>query len=111
MRDQEKRKAQLIQELAEMRGRIAAFEAAATEGKRAKKALPRSEQIMSLHFQQTPLGAIEWDLDFKVTGWNPAAVRIFGYSPEEALGRHASFIVPPSAREHVDQVWNDLLGR
>lgn len=35
------------------------------------------------------------DLDGVVTTWNPAAARLYGYSPEEAIGRHISFLVPP----------------
>ncbi|HVD41706.1 MAG TPA: SpoIIE family protein phosphatase [Solirubrobacterales bacterium] len=35
------------------------------------------------------------DLDGIVTTWNPAAVRLYGYSTEEAIGRHVSFLVPP----------------
>lgn len=35
------------------------------------------------------------DLDGIVTSWNPAAARLYGYSAEEAIGRHISFIVPP----------------
>jgi PAS domain S-box-containing protein len=35
------------------------------------------------------------DLNGVVTSWNPAATRLYGYSAEEALGRHISFIVPP----------------
>lgn len=35
------------------------------------------------------------DLDGIVTTWNPAAVRLYGYTAEEAIGRHVSFIVPP----------------
>ncbi|HEY1854851.1 MAG TPA: SpoIIE family protein phosphatase [Solirubrobacterales bacterium] len=34
------------------------------------------------------------DLFGIVTSWNPAAERMYGYSAEEALGRHISFIVP-----------------
>ncbi|HET8814895.1 MAG TPA: SpoIIE family protein phosphatase [Solirubrobacterales bacterium] len=34
------------------------------------------------------------DLDGIVTTWNPAAVRLYGYSAEEAIGRHISFIIP-----------------
>src|SRR4051812_13855703 len=30
-----------------------------------------------------------------ITSWNPAAERLYGYSAEEAIGRHISFIVPP----------------
>jgi PAS domain S-box-containing protein len=40
------------------------------------------------------------DLDGIVTTWNPAASRLYGYSPEEAIGRHISFIVPP---DHKDE--------
>jgi PAS domain S-box-containing protein len=40
------------------------------------------------------------DLDGVVTTWNPAAARLYGYSPEEAIGRHISFLVPP---DHKDE--------
>jgi PAS domain S-box-containing protein len=35
------------------------------------------------------------DLDGIVTTWNPAATRLYGYTAEEAIGRHISFLVPP----------------
>lgn len=79
--------------------------------KRAEEAQRLSAQRMALHVEQAPLAVIEWDLDFKVRGWNPAAERIFGFSPEEALGRHASFIVPETAREHVNEIWRALLAQ
>ncbi len=34
------------------------------------------------------------DLFGIVTSWNPAAERMYGYSAEEAIGRHVSFLVP-----------------
>jgi PAS domain S-box-containing protein len=40
------------------------------------------------------------DLDGIVTTWNPAAARLYGYTPEEAIGRHVSFIVPT---DHKDE--------
>ncbi len=39
------------------------------------------------------------DLDGIVTTWNPAAVRLYGYSAEEAIGRHVSFIVPADRKD------------
>ncbi|HEX6456859.1 MAG TPA: SpoIIE family protein phosphatase [Solirubrobacterales bacterium] len=39
------------------------------------------------------------DLDGIVTTWNPAAVRLYGYTAEEAIGRHVSFIVPPDRKD------------
>jgi PAS domain S-box-containing protein len=35
------------------------------------------------------------DLNGIVTSWNPAAQRLYGYSPEEAIGEHISFLIPP----------------
>jgi PAS domain S-box-containing protein len=40
------------------------------------------------------------DLDGILTTWNPAATRLYGYSAEEAIGRHISFLVPP---DHKDE--------
>lgn len=80
-----------------------------TERRQAEEALRQSEQKLSLHFQQTPLGVIEWDGDFRVTRWNPAAEHIFGYAEGEALGRHAiELIVPENARQEVEKVWAGL---
>ncbi len=81
-----------------------------TERRRIESAFKSSEQKLALHLQHTPLGSLEWNLDFRITDWNPAAERIFGYSREEAIGRHAAgLLVPESARAIVDQVYQDLI--
>ncbi len=60
--------------------------------------------------QQTSLAIIAWDSEFRVVDWNPAAERIFGYTKAEALGRHAiDLLVPPNAKAHVHQVWENLI--
>lgn len=67
------------------------------------------QENLNDHFENAPMAVIEWDLDFRVTRWNPAARAIFGFSAEKAVGQHASFIVPERFRSHVDQVWRALL--
>jgi len=68
------------------------------------------EQRVMLHMEQTMFGVIQWNLDFEVIEWNPAAEQIFGYSREKALGQHAaSLIVPKNMIPHVDNVRNQLL--
>ena len=66
-------------------------------------------QKLTLHIQKSPLAVIDWDMNFCVTAWNPAAEKIFGFSEEEAMGRHASFIIPEVYHEHVVTVWAELL--
>ncbi|HEY8932182.1 MAG TPA: PAS domain S-box protein [Rariglobus sp.] len=78
----------------------------------AEEALRKSERRFALHVRQTPLAVIEWDTDFKVTAWNPAAERIFGYAAAEVLGKNAaSLIVGENAREHVEQVWQAIIAQ
>jgi two-component system, cell cycle sensor histidine kinase and response regulator CckA len=82
-----------------------------TDRKRAEEEIRKSEQRLRIHVEHTPLAVIEWDLQFCVADWNAAAERIFGFSREEAMGRHASFMVPPAIRQHVDQIWRGLLNK
>jgi PAS domain S-box-containing protein len=85
--------------------------AAALHAARLRETIRESQQRLSLLVQQSPLAVIEWNLDFEAVTWNPSAERIFGYTPQEALGRHASFITPERARPMVDQVWQALLAQ
>jgi PAS domain S-box-containing protein len=72
--------------------------------------LKNSQQKLALHLHQTPLGAIEWNLNFEVAEWNLSAERIFGYNRLEAMGRHGvDLIVPESAKEYVRQLSITLL--
>jgi two-component system cell cycle sensor histidine kinase/response regulator CckA len=80
-----------------------------TSQKRAEEEFRQSQQKLRIHLEHTPLAVVEWDLEFRVAAWNPSAERIFGYSRQEAIGQHASFIVAPPYRQHVDQIWQGLL--
>ncbi|HET7217610.1 MAG TPA: PAS domain S-box protein, partial [Vicinamibacterales bacterium] len=43
-------------------------------------------------------------LDGVITTWNAGASRLYGYQPEEAIGRHASFLYPAGRKEEIDRV-------
>jgi len=82
------------------------------ELKSAQEVLRLSQQRLLLHREHNPLAVIEWNTDFEVLSWNPAAQRIFGFTKEEVLGQHPSEnILPESAREAVDKTWKDLLAK
>jgi len=81
-----------------------------TESRLAEEALRASQRKLALHLEQTMLGVIEWDTDFRVREWNPAAEAIFGYTRDEAVGHHASeLIVPEEARPQLDSVFERLM--
>jgi PAS domain S-box-containing protein len=68
------------------------------------------QQRLLLHRQQTPLGIVEWNTDFKITDWNPSAERIFGYSREQAIGRPlAELIVAEADRQEAIDYWRELM--
>jgi len=102
-----------------------------TMQKEAEEARQESGRKLALHIQQTPLGVIEWNLDFKVTAWNAAAERIFGFTAAEAIGKPGSALVvndpgqnpnpflfsnimagenfPPEIRKKVNATWQKVL--
>jgi PAS domain S-box-containing protein len=82
-----------------------------TERKRAEEALQLSQQRLSLHVEQTPLAVIEFDLEGRVREWNPAAVAIFGFSCEEAIGQNWTFIVPAAIHGQVAGVWSAIVSQ
>jgi PAS domain S-box-containing protein len=49
-------------------------------------------------------------LDSVITSWNRAAQRLFGYTPEEAIGSHISIIIPPN-RLHEEAEIIDKVSR
>jgi PAS domain S-box-containing protein len=64
-----------------------------------------------MHFERTPLAVIEWDLEYRVAAWNPAAERIFGYTREEAIGQTGDFILPPEVRPLIHKLWKKLIAQ
>ena len=52
----------------------------------------------------SPAAVVTMDLRWQVTGWNPAATKLFGYEPEEALGRSIDdlVMVSPEMRAEGD---------
>jgi len=68
-----------------------------------------SDQRLSLLVQQTPLAVIEWNTEFQVTAWNPAAEHIFGYTASEAFGKNLEFLIPEFEQAEVSNVVADLL--
>jgi len=52
-----------------------------------KLELQESEERLRLHMDNSPMAVIEWNRNFIVTRWTGEAERIFGWSPEDTIGR------------------------
>jgi PAS domain S-box-containing protein len=52
-----------------------------------ERRLGETEQQLGAHFGHSPLAIVAWDRDFRVARWTGSATRIFGWQPEEVLGR------------------------
>ena len=68
-----------------------------------------AEYMLRFHLDETPIGVIQWNVDFTVSDWNPAAERIFGYKKEDVIGKTGSFIAPERLRDKQRQRWERLL--
>jgi PAS domain S-box-containing protein len=80
-----------------------------TDLKNHQSELLKTQQRHASHVQRTPLGVVEFDMHGMICDWNPAAKRIFGYSKEEILGKHWSFLVPDGPeRMATAETWEQI---
>jgi diguanylate cyclase (GGDEF)-like protein/PAS domain S-box-containing protein len=63
----------------------------------------------NLHLEHTPIGVIEWDEKLNITSWNKACSNIFGYSSEEAIGKHISFLIPELINQPIEYIMHIFL--
>lgn len=90
-------------------GRVVEFQSAGrdvTERKQAEQDAARLAAIVA----SADSAIFGMTLDGRITSWNRAAERMFGYSAEEALGRPISIIIPPDRRHEGTEIL-ERLGR
>jgi PAS domain S-box-containing protein len=73
-----------------------------------QKLFEREERYRVL-VEYNPIAIIEWDKNYCVIEWNAAAENIFGYTRDQALGKHASFIIPNLPKDAVDALFIKLI--
>jgi PAS domain S-box-containing protein len=96
--------------IAEAKTRAEALEREVDEHRRTEAARDHyavRERLFSAAVESSNDAIVTVSLDGIITGWNPAAERLFGYSAEEAVGRRTDLIVPADLKTEVQ----DLLRR
>jgi two-component system CheB/CheR fusion protein len=53
-------------------------------------------------------GVIGKSLDGIITSWNPAAMKMYGYTPAQAIGKSISIITPPNRAGEVPQLFEQI---
>ncbi len=106
MKDSDKTKEQLINELEEMRQGITKLEASEAERKQAEEKLREAQEQLRIALESITDGIAVTDLEVRITDINEAGLRLFGYShKEELIGRSGLELV--SAKEH-DRAMQDM---
>ncbi len=62
------------------------------------------ERLFSAAVESSNDAIVTKSLDGTITGWNPAAERLFGYTATEAVGRSIDLIVPPNRTAEVHDI-------
>jgi len=75
-----------------------------TELKRAE----RSNAYLSAIIQSSDDAIISKDLNGVIKSWNPAAERMFGYTSDEAIGKHVTLLIPSDRLEEEDKIISAL---
>jgi PAS domain S-box-containing protein len=81
-----------------------------TERQQIENDLRNALQKVNFHFENSPLAAIEWDREFRVSRWSATAEKIFGWSSAQVLGKRPNewkFVVPEDA-ERISKIMERL---
>ena len=106
---------QLLDEIKRLQSRIDQLEAAGTscasQSPPPARETSRSDRLLKLHIEHSPLGMIEWDRDYRVRLWSRRAEEVFGWSADEMIGERWDEIpfVHVDDRERVESTCFGLL--
>ena len=62
------------------------------------------ETLYAAAVHSSNLAFLTTDTNGIITGWNPGAERLFGYSSDEAVGRDVEMLVPTDRRDEVGSI-------
>jgi len=110
MKDQDKTKEQVVQELLEMRHRILELEAAEAEWKREEEKLRESEETMRALLNGPSDSAMLIDTEGIIFVINEVGAKRFGKSVDELLGECVYDLLPPGVTESR-RAWDDEVVR
>ena len=103
------RSSPMFSDIGELIGHVGTVEDI-TQRKLAQEALRATNQTLQTLIQASPIAIATINSDVKVTMWNPAAERLFGWSEQEVLGRPLPIIPEDKQQEFGAQIQHELQG-
>jgi PAS domain S-box-containing protein len=82
-----------------------------TERQQTENNLRDALRKLDFHFENSPLAAIEWDREFRVSRWSATAEKIFGWSSAQVLGKRPNewqFVFPEDF-DRISETMNRLI--
>lgn len=76
-----------------------------TARKAAEETLYRTTSVLTALIQNSPVAIITSDTEGRLSSWNPAASRMFGWTEEEVVGGQAPYIAPEN-QEEAEALWD-----
>jgi len=105
MNDKKKGKAQLIQELEELRRKYADLEEAPTGVQQAEETIKESERKYKTLIESASDQIFMIDNEYRLVSANKMALRFFGKNPEEIIGKYITEVFPePIARKNLENL-------
>lgn len=82
----------------------------AVDRRKAERSELLALQRLKLHVEGTPVAFIEWDMEFRVASWNPAAETIFGHVASQVIGQSGYILVNGGVdSERFASMWMELM--
>ncbi len=72
------------------------------------KSFDESQRLLALIVESSDDAIISKNLDGIIISWNQGAERIFGYTPQEAVGQPIAIISPPGFLNEMRQILNRI---
>jgi PAS domain S-box-containing protein len=73
-----------------------------------QKLLEETKGLLAAIIESSDDSIVSQNLDGIILSWNSGAERILGYTAQEAIGKHISFVIPPDKDEEEKQILSDM---